>query len=180
MYCTSPPCGASRFAQPVQDSPQAIHAELAALDRPRKHYQGTTRHGRRMRIAERPSISRSSLAEDNPSSHSGPRYRRMPFPELHRDPSRCLARNLEPSHDRVLQLDVSHEVFTLHAFNAGPHQPGALPVARIAHAPSPEAYTGTECGWRGRLAIGSSRAGRGSLRAPSRSGPRAGSGARRG
>ena len=62
----------------------------------------------------------------------------------------------------------------------GRHQPGALPVARIAHAPSPEAYTGTECGWRGRLAIGSSRAGRGSLRAPSRSGPRATSGARRG
>ena len=39
MYCTSPPCGASRFGQPVQDVPQAIHAELAALDRPRKHYQ---------------------------------------------------------------------------------------------------------------------------------------------
>ena len=58
------------------------------------------------------------------SDHSGPRYRRMPFPELHRDPSRCLARNLEPSYDGVLQLDASHEVFPRHAFNVGPHQPG--------------------------------------------------------
>ena len=48
----------------------------------------------------------------------GPRYRRIPLPELHRNPLRCLTRNLEPSHDGVLQLDVSHEVFPLHAFAA--------------------------------------------------------------
>ena len=29
----------------------------------------------------------------------GPRYRRIPLPELHRNPLRCLTRNLEPSHD---------------------------------------------------------------------------------
>ena len=38
----------------------------------------------------------------------------MPFPELRRDPSRCLTRNLQPSHDGVLQHQTSVEFLTGH------------------------------------------------------------------
>ena len=82
------------------------------------------------------------------SDHSGPRDRRMPFPELHRDPSRCLARNLEPSHNGVLQLGVSHEVFTLHAFDAGPPQPGRRGDVQDVWSVTIHRWSRPNRGWR--------------------------------
>ena len=80
--------------------------------------------------------------------HSGPRYRRMPFPELRRDPSRRLARNLEPSYDGVLQPDVSHEGFPRHTFDVGPHQPGGRCDVQDVRCVTIHGWSRPNRGWR--------------------------------